>query len=173
MLNSHDFVIREVNPAADAAEIADIYRYYVEETTVSFEEKALSGSEMSRRIAGIYPRYPYFVAECGGVIAGYCYVHPWKERLCYRHTLETTVYLRHGMTSGGIGRALMLRLLDACRERGDVHALIACITTENEGSRRFHASLGFSEVSHFREVGCKFGNLLDVTDMEYEMTARP
>lgn len=161
------FTIRRVRPE-DAMDIADIYRYYVEETTVSFEEIALTTEEMAARIGWISAECHYFVAvsDNDNRVMGYCYAHPWKERPSYRRTLETTVYLRHGETSRGVGRRLMERLIEACRSDEGCHVLIACITTENEGSCRFHASLGFKEVSHFHEVGYKLGRYLDVTDME-------
>ena len=159
-----DITIRRVLPE-DACQIADIYNYYVRETTVSFEVAVLSVEDMRGRIERILGEYPYFVAERGGEILGYCYAHEWKESPAYRRTFENTVYLRHGLTSHGVGRRLMETLIDACRDVG-CHALIACITTENEGSRRFHRALGFREVSHFSEVGYKLGRYLDVTDME-------
>lgn len=163
-----DVIIRRVT-AADVAAIApavsDIYKYYVEQTTVSFEHIAPSASEMCARLEEIAAEHPCFVAESAEGLAGYAYVHPWKVRPAYNRTLETTIYLRHGMTSRGVGRRLMLSLIEACRLT-DCHALIACITHENDGSLRFHESLGFRTVSEFKEVGYKFGRYLDVTDME-------
>lgn len=150
--------------ASDAEAIAEIYRYYVENTTVTFDEVPQSVAQVEAALTRI--EWPYLVAEVDGNVAGYCYVHPWKEKVAYRQTLETTVYLRHGMTSRGVGRLLMEQLIEECRRMGSVHALIACITAENEGSRRFHGALGFEEVSLFREVGFKFGRYLDVADME-------
>lgn len=161
----NELKIRSVTPA-DAEAITGIYRYYVENTTVTFDEEPPSVAETKATVARISQAWPYLVAEIEGVIAGYCYAHPWKEKAAYRQTLETTVYLRHGLTSRGIGRRLMERLIEMCGARGDVHSLIACVTAENEGSRRFHSSLGFEEVSLFREVGFKFGRYLDVADME-------
>lgn len=150
----------------DAEQIAEIQRYYVEETTVVFDESALTAHEMAMCIQAISSEWPYYVAERNGTVIGYCYVHPWKERPSYRHTLETTVYLRHGEESRGVGRMLMERLISECSLMEEVHALIACITAENDRSVRFHASLGFREVSHFIAVGRKFGRWLDVVDME-------
>ena len=160
-----ELIIRPVD-ISDARAVLEIYDYYVRETVVTFDEETPTIADMERNILSISDKWPYFVVEENGVVAGYCYVHPWKQRAAYGQTFETTVYLRHDMTSGGIGRRLMERLIDECRLRKDIHSLIACITTENVGSRRFHASIGFEEVSLFREVGFKFGRYLDVTDME-------
>ncbi len=149
----------------DAAEIAAIYKDYVLTTTVSFETEPVGEEPMRERIAEISSRFPYFVYEQEGRIVGYCYAHPWKERAAYANTLETTVYLSPDACGQGIGKQLMLRLIEACRQQG-VHALIACITAENTHSIGFHASLGFRQVSLFRQVGYKAGRWLDVVDME-------
>ena len=67
---------------------------------------------------------------------------------------------------------LMEKLIAQCREAG-CHSLIACITAENEGSRRIHERLGFKQVSLFKEVGYKFDRWLDVTDYELIIPKQP
>ena len=105
------------------------------------------------------------MAENNGKLIGYCYAHPWKERAAYCKTLETTIYLASEAKGKGLGTRLMDRLIDECRNRG-YHVLIACITAENEESCQFHERLGFKKVSHFEQVGQKFGRWLDVADYE-------
>ena len=163
-------MIREVT-IHDAAAIAAIYNDYVLHTTVSFETEPLTTEAMRDRIAHIAADYPYFVAEEEGVVTGYCFTHPWKDRAAYCHTLETTVYLSPQSQNRGLGKQLMQRLIDECRHRG-YRALIACITGNNEISRAFHARLGFIQVSLFKEVGYKFGQWLDVVDYELLLTVK-
>ena len=45
-------------------------------------------------------------------------------------------------------------------------AMIACITGNNATSINFHLKFGFKKVSHFKQVGIKFGQILDVVDYE-------
>ena len=157
--------IRKVDPARDAREITEIYRWYVENTTATFELVPLSEEEMLLRIEDIASGFPYYVWEEGGNILGYCYAHRWKSFPAYDITLETTIYLRPEAKGRGIGHLLMKRLIDECRVAGYI-SLIACITAENTESCRFHESLGFLPVSRFRNVGKKFGRLLDVADYQ-------
>ena len=162
--------IRYVNPSSDVMDITEIYSWYVENTTATFELIPLSSNKMLERIKNIADRFPYFVWEEGGEILGYCYAHTWKSFPAYDITVETTVYLRPEVKGRGIGKKLMTRLIEECRQRG-FENLIACITSENEESCLFHEYLGFHPVSHFHKVGRKFGRLLDVTD--YEMPLNP
>ena len=57
------------------------------------------------------------------------------------------------------------RLVAECRTT-ECHALVACITADNDPSRRLFESIGFRRVSHFEQVGRKFGRWLDVVDYE-------
>lgn len=161
---NHNQYIRPVRPD-DAEAIVTIYNRYIEETTISFETSRLSTDAMRQRIESIAAHHPYFVYERDGLLLGYCYAHPWKDRAAYAQTLETTVYLAPEAFRQGIGTALMERLIEASRQQG-VHVLVACITGDNNASIHLHERLGFRLVSRFSEVGRKFGRWLDVVDMQ-------
>ena len=161
-------MIRQVNPKTDASAIAEIYNRYIEKTTVSFETAPLTVNQMQQRIENIASQYPYFVCEDNGRIIGYAYAHQWKERAAYSKTLETTIYLTESKKHEGIGTNLMQHVIGECRKRGFSN-LIACVTGENTASISFHKTLGFKEVSHFINVGEKFGRLLDVIDLELQL----
>lgn len=156
--------IRDVRKE-DCAQIAAIYNIYVSETTATFEMLPVADEEMERRVAEISSRYPYIIYEENDRILGYCYAHPWKKLEAYRSTLETTIYLHPDAQGRGIGTMLMEKLIPDCRDRG-FHALIACITADNIPSINLHEKLSFRRASLFREVGFKFGQPLDVIDLE-------
>ena len=157
-------MIRKVTPQ-DAHALAGIYNHYITRSTATFEITPIDEAEMRRRILSIASRYPYFVEETDGKITGYCYVHPWKEREAYARTWETTVYVAPGEERKGIGTRLMKELIAACRPM-ECRSLIACITDDNRASCLLHERLGFTQVSHFREVGFKFGKWLGVVDYQ-------
>lgn len=152
----------------DSAKIADIYNYYIQNSTATFDTLCISPVEMELTIKHISGKYPFICACVNGDIIGYCYAHPWKEKAAYARTLETTIYLHPEHCDSGIGKTLMEKLISECRNMG-IRVLIACVTSENEGSIRFHKKLGFREVSHFYGVGEKFDRLLDVTDLQLNL----
>lgn len=160
-------MIREATPD-DAAAIVDIYNHYITQTTVTFETTPLTSDQMRQRILDISSHFPYLVYELQGRVAGYAYVHTWKERAAFAHTLETTVYLAPDAKHEGIGSKLMQPIIDYCRQRG-YRVLVACITAENQESIDFHKRLGFTQASLFHNVGYKFGRWLDVVDMEMQL----
>ena len=157
-------MIRNVN-ATDTQAIAHIYNHYVLNTNISFETQAVTTADMLHRITSISAQYPYLVYEHEGHVVGYCYAHQWKERAAYSKTLETTIYIDKDVRHQGLGRIMVKLLIDLCRNEG-YRALIACITQGNEASIKMHESLGFKQVSEFKEVGFKFDTWLDVVDLE-------
>ena len=156
--------IREVK-LSDAQAIADIYNYYIANTTVTYETELVTADEMARRIEEISAKYPYFVYEEAGKVIAYCYAHPWRTRAAYLYTLETTIYLDHSVKHHGIGSLMVNHLIALCKEKG-YHALIARATDENVESKVFHEHLGFKQVSHYEEVGWKFDRWLGINCFE-------
>ena len=105
-------------------------------------------------------RYPWLVCMVDGRFGGYAKASAWRERDAYRFTAETTVYVALDMHRRGIGRELMVALLERLRGAG-FHAAVAGIALPNSASVSLHESLGFTEVGVFREVGYKQGMRLD------------
>ena len=158
--------------ATDAAEIAAIYRPYVEQTRISFEEEAPDAAEMERRIRGDMPRYhPWLVAEEDGRLVGYATSSPFRGRRAYRWTVETGIYVAGDAVGRGIGRQLLGHLLHLLEKQGYV-AAIGAIALPNDASVALHECLGFSRTGTYRQVGFKIGEWLDVGLWQRELTAR-
>ena len=98
--------------ATDAAAIARIYNYYIENTVITFEEEPVSPEVMATRMAAVEAAdLPWLVAELEGAVAGYAYASKWKVRSAYRYAVETTIYLERGREGQGIGKRLYAELL--------------------------------------------------------------
>lgn len=152
--------IRKVE-LTDAAQIAEIYNYYILKTHHTFETESLSAEEMRERIAETSENYPYLVAEVEGEIQGYVYATQFKLRQAYKHSVEASIYVRNQSKQKGIGSELYKVFLEELQET-DVHAIMAGISLPNEASVKFHEKLGYEKVAHFKEVGYKLGRWVDV-----------
>ena len=153
-------MIRSAQPS-DAEAICEIYNYYVLNTCVTFEEEVVSADEMRKRIKTILEKYPWVVYEQEGEVIGYAYASEWKSRCSYRYSVESTVYLKQGSQGKGIGSSLYLSLLDLL-DKKEVHAIIGGIAQPNEASVALHEKFRFEKVAHFKEVGYKFNQWIDV-----------
>jgi phosphinothricin acetyltransferase len=147
---------------ADAAAIAEIYNHYITKTVVSFEEEAVSPSEIARRMESVAAAsLPWLIAEVAGQVAGYSYASKWNGRCVYKFSAEITVYLSPARVGQGLGSKLYGRLFEILRERG-LHAVIGGIALPNAASVALHEKLGLERVALFKEVGFKFDRWIDV-----------
>jgi phosphinothricin acetyltransferase len=147
---------------ADAAVIAAIYNHYVSHSTITFEEVAVDAEEMARRISEVHSKsFPWYVAIEQRVPVGYAYATPWRSRSAYRYAVEVTAYVADGHTGKGIGARLYTELLDKLQNDG-FHTAIAGIALPNPASVAMHERLGFEKVAHFKQVGFKRNDWLDV-----------
>ena len=151
----------------DIATIAAIYAYHVLHGVGSFEEEPPSTGEMGRRRDEILSRdLPYFVAERGGRVVGYCYAGLFRPRSGYRFTLEDSIYVDPGEVRRGIGRALLEQVLARCETLGYRQMVAVIGGRETVASIRLHEALGFAHMGIFESVGFKFGRWVDVVLMQ-------
>ena len=147
---------------SDAAQIAEIYNFYIETSHATFELETIDSIEMENRIRETFQKnYPFFVCEENAEIVGYAYGRMFRPRRAYLHSIEVSVYIRNSAEGKGVGTQLYQKLLDEILQK-DFHAIIAGISLPNDASIRLHEKFGFEKVAHFREVGFKFGRWIDV-----------
>ena len=147
----------------DAEEIQAIYRYYVENTVVTFRTVNLSVEHYLEQI--VHSPYPFWVAVGDGRVLGFAYAGRMRPQEAYLWDVELSIFL-HVDAPGrqGIGRALYQKLLDELAELGfnNAHAVI---TGSNEQSIRFHDGMGFAELVRFPKTGFKHGAWHDMVWM--------
>jgi len=101
------------------------------------------------------------VAGIDGVVQGYAYAGTYRPRAAYRDTVENTIYLHPDAIGRGLGKRLLLSLIEACEAR-DYRQMIAVVgDSANLPSIRLHQSCGFRLVGTLDSVGFKLGRWLD------------
>src|ERR1700750_1619352 len=105
-------LIRDADPARDAAACAGIYAPYRSATVISLKEVPRSPEQMRARIERVTARYPWLIAEEDGEVAGYAYAGEHRERAAYRWASDVTVYLSPAYFRRGIGSRLYTALFD-------------------------------------------------------------
>jgi L-amino acid N-acyltransferase YncA len=152
---------------ADARAIAAIYGHYVRTHTATFEIDPPDEAAMSARMLELLRAdLPWWVAERGGEVVGYCYAGPYHRRPAYRFTLEDSVYVAPEHVGRGVGRALLARVLAACEDWGGREVIAVVGDSTNEPSIHLHRSLGFTHVGTLRQVGFKFERWLDTVILQ-------
>jgi len=153
-------IIRFAGPS-DAPALLEIYRPYVEESSISFEYETPPVEEFRRRIAEIGRDYPYLVYEEGGSPLGYAYARRQMERAAYQWNAELTVYVDGQFHGRGIGSSLYGCLLALLRAQ-KVYRVCGVVVAGNAGSTALHRRFGFREAARFPAMGYKQGQWWDV-----------
>jgi L-amino acid N-acyltransferase YncA len=151
---------------ADVPTINDIYNYYVHHSTCTYqlEPEPLEGRK--KWFAAHPPdKYPVTVAEIAGQIVGWGSLSKFRDRAAYDSSVEASVYIHHKHHRRGLGRAILLDLIDRARQIG-FHTLLGGASADQTASIALQESLGFEHVARFREVGNKFGQWLDVVFLQ-------
>ena len=147
----------------DIAACTELYNYYIENTCITLEEEPVTPEEFGARAARITKDYPYIVARDGaGKPVGFAYLDVFNPRSAYRCTADLSIYVDRACRGSGVGQKLYAEIERLGRERG-IENLISIITSDNEGSLRFHRKNGFMEIGVMPAVAFKFGKYLDVS----------
>ena len=164
---SDDGVVIRPSRETDVMEIATIYGYHVLHGLASFEEVPPEFDEIASRRRDILSRgLPYLVAERSGRVLGYCYAGPYRTRSAYRFTVEDSIYIDQTEAGRGLGRALLVALLDRCTELGYRQMVAVIGGRDTLPSIRLHAALGFTRTGLLPGVGFKFGRWVDIVLMQ-------
>ncbi len=149
----------------DLESITAIYNDAVLKTVATFDTKPKTPDEQASWFEQHGPRHPILVAESRGAVVGWISLSEWSDRSAYCDTAEVSLYVAEERRGKGIGRKLLEAALDEGREVG-LHTIVSRIAGGNETSVRLHESFGFRHIGIMKEVGRKFGKLIDVYLMQ-------
>jgi len=149
----------------DLGGITEMYNEAIWKTVATFDTNPKTVEEQKPWFESHDSMHPILVAEQDGKIVGWASLSKWSDRCAYSDTAEISVYVKEEHQGKGIGKKLMQEIL-AQGQKGGLHTVVARIAESNEASVRLHEAFGFEHVGTMKEVGRKFGKLLDVHIMQ-------
>ncbi len=150
--------------------LLSIYNYYVKNSTSTFHERELTIDEFRNIVFFNSQRHKAFTIFIDDQIAGYVLLARYKLREAYDSTGEIAIYLHPDFRHKGIGREA-LKFIENYAASKSFHVLIATICAENLDSTKLFETFEYKKCAHFREVGKKFGKLLDVVSYQKILNA--
>ena len=157
--------------AGDLDAVCEIVNHYIMHSTIHWSTQPDEPEHWRHLWEAGRERFPWLVAEVDGEVAGLAYAAPFKTRAAYDWCVESTIYLRSGLHRQGIGKALYTRLFELLDAQGFT-SVIAGVAVPNEASIGLHESFGFTQSGYFPAVGYKFGQWLDLVNLQ-RLRARP
>jgi len=149
----------------DVASITEIYNEAILTTTATFDTEQKTIAQRMVWFNAHDARHPILVAEADGAVVGWASLSAWSDRQAYADTAETSFYVHSTFRGRGIGRSLKQAIIIEAWQSG-FHTLIARIAEGSHESIHLNKCFGFVLVGTLKQVGRKFGKLLDVHIMQ-------
>jgi phosphinothricin acetyltransferase len=149
----------------DAAAIATIYNAGIRERIATYETVERSADDRATWLREHDSRYPVLVAVQDGIVVGWAGTDSYRSRACYAGVAEFSIYIDPGHRGEGIGRILLMALIEASREAG-LWKLLSRIFIENTASRALCHRCGFREVGVYERHAQLDGAWRDVVIVE-------
>ncbi len=145
----------------DLSPITEIYNDAIIKTVATFDTKPKSSEEQKEWFEQHGERHPILVAEIDNKVVGWASLSAWSDRCAYSETAEISLYIEERHRGKRIGKKLTETILREGKAAG-LHTIIARVTEGNEKSIHILKTYGFFHIGIMKEVGRKFGKLLDV-----------
>jgi L-amino acid N-acyltransferase len=155
----------------DVQAITDIYNEAILTTTATFDTEPKEFTDRRLWFESHGERHPVVVAVLEGKVVGWSSLSRWSDRCAYDGTAETTFYVKSEYRGMGIGRMLKSAIIGEARRLG-FHTLIARVAEGSVASLHLNQEFGFVMIGTLREVGRKFGRLLDVHILQKMLNAK-
>ena len=157
----------EIRPATidDAEAIRSIYNAEVTGSVHVFDLVPRTLAEQQAWLADHAGAHPAIVAVDDGTVAGFGSLSPFRPRPAYSTSVEDSIYVHADHRGQGVGKQLLTELVRLAGDFG-FHAVFGRIVGHNEVSIAVHKACGFEMVGVEKEVGRKFGQWLDVVEMQ-------
>lgn len=142
---------------ADAADLLEIYSWYVCNHTATFQITPYTLPEFEQWVADTLVHSPIILAkDAAGKLLGYACAHLFHPREAFRWDVETTIYCAPAARGMGVGDALYPPLLEIMAREGYYNAY-GVLSDPNPASEAFHARHGFVCEGRSPRAGYKFG----------------
>jgi phosphinothricin acetyltransferase len=149
----------------DLEGITEIYNEAILNTAATFDTETKTADEQREWFEKHGPGHPVLVAESDGAVVGWASLSEWSDRCAYSDTAEISLYVKEEFQGKGAGMMLLEAILDA-GEKAGLHSILARISEGNDVSVHLHEFVGFRHIGLMKEVGRKFGRLIDVCLMQ-------
>jgi L-amino acid N-acyltransferase YncA len=158
-------IVREADQA-DAEAIAAIYAHHVLHGTATFDTVPPLADDWRSKIVDLRNRHwPFVVAVREDRVAGYAFATQFRDRPAYVETCENSIYVAPDAAGRGLGTLMLEALVQKAQSAGFCQ-MIAVIGGAEPASIALHRKLGFVHAGTMRDVGRKFGRLLDTVYMQ-------
>jgi L-amino acid N-acyltransferase YncA len=141
--------------------VIDIFNHFIRHSQAAFPADPVDYAffdrflEMSRGYPAVVVR------DAAGQVVGFAFLRPYHPAATFSRTAEITYFILPEHTRQGLGTAILELFVEQAGSLG-IDTILACVSSKNPESLRFHGKNGFRECGRFLKVGRKFREDFDV-----------
>ncbi|EJL75805.1 GNAT family N-acetyltransferase [Chryseobacterium populi] len=135
------------------SEIAEIYKQGLETGHATFETSVPVWESWDKSKL----KHSRFAAAIDNTVVGWAALSAVSDRCVYGGVAEVSIYISNDYKGKGIGKALMLKLIEESEANG-IWTLQSGMFPENEATVALHKSSGFRIIGYREKIG-KLGNI--------------
>lgn len=152
----------------DATAMREIFAEGVQDHLIPYEDQPRTREELKAQVAVALAdeKHPILIAELRGWVLGWALLAQAETRAKLSNIAEVFVYVRRSFRNYGVGQQLMRALQEDAKRLG-YRKLIGHVLSENRDSARLCVSCGWREVGKLVGHDPSFGELRDITIMEF------
>jgi len=149
----------------DLNRIVEIYNWAIVNTSATFDTDSKTVQSQLGWFESHDEKHPVIVARENARVLAWGSISPWSDRCAYSGTGEISFYVDPDFHCKGIGFNILKRLIEIGKEK-NFRTLVSRIAGKSEASVHLHKKLGFSNIGTMKNVGKKFGEIIDVHLMQ-------
>ena len=155
----------------DYLDIADIYNYYIKNSSAAFPEKSIDAgfveSLHKSTLAG-----SFLVLDNGEKVVGFALLREFLPIENFSRTASISYFIAPEYTRNGFGSLLINQLADYAIHH-NIDNFIASIASDNHQSINFHEKHGFQLCGTLNNVGFKNNKDFSIVYMQKNMNQQP
>jgi L-amino acid N-acyltransferase YncA len=149
----------------DLQDIIDIYNWAIENTSATFDTEVKTIESQLGWYESHCEDYPIFVMRNNSKVIAWGSISRWSDRCAYSGTGEISFYVHPDFHGSGVGTMVLKKLIEVGKET-KFRTLVSRIAGKSDASIHLHKKLGFSDIGTMKNVGKKFGEIVDVHLMQ-------
>ena len=145
--------------------VIEIFNYFIENSFAAFPEIRVD-YDFFDKILNMARGYPSVVVKDNiNNVIGFAFLHAYHPIETFKRVAEISYFIMPDYTRKGIGKSILEQFNEDAKLL-NIDSILACISSLNEKSIRFHLKNGFKECGRFQNIGKKFGMDFDVIWMQ-------
>ncbi len=141
--------------------VIDIFNHFIRHSHAAFLSAPVDYGFFDHflKLARGYPAV--VVKDAAQQVVGFAFLRPHHTADTLRRAAEVTYFILPDHTRQGLGSAILELFMEQAGTLG-IDTFLACVSSKNPESLKFHVKNGFREVGRFAKIGRKFEEDFDL-----------